>query len=190
MADLKGSKTHANLKDAFAGESQANRRYLYFAKIADVEGHPDLAGLFRETLSHGIVIAAQSEGVRSEDGGLAMRLAYESMKLTPLMSSTRRVVPSPVAASTPRLKAAEARRSGFSTSRSHGRSTAIDLTRSVEPSVEPPSTISNSNRFSGYSCASNDKTQRSMASASLSSETISGSNPMRSPMTRTRTPSR
>src|SRR3954470_10992627 len=49
MADLKGSKTHGNLKDAFAGESQANRRYLYFAKQADVEGHPDLAGLFRDT---------------------------------------------------------------------------------------------------------------------------------------------
>ncbi|MGE0867625.1 MAG: rubrerythrin family protein [Kofleriaceae bacterium] len=49
MADLKGSKTHQNLKDAFAGESQANRRYLYFAKVADVEGQPDIAGLFRDT---------------------------------------------------------------------------------------------------------------------------------------------
>src|SRR5678810_1062128 len=49
MAELKGSKTHANLKEAFAGESQANRRYLYFAKIADVEGRPDVAGLFRDT---------------------------------------------------------------------------------------------------------------------------------------------
>ncbi len=49
MAELKGSKTHDNLKDAFAGESQANRRYLYFAKVADVEGQPDIAGLFRDT---------------------------------------------------------------------------------------------------------------------------------------------
>lgn len=49
MADLKGSKTHDNLKAAFAGESQANRRYLYFAKQADVEGYPDIAGLFRDT---------------------------------------------------------------------------------------------------------------------------------------------
>jgi len=49
MAELKGSKTHQNLKDAFAGESQANRRYLYFAKIADVEGYPEVAGNFRET---------------------------------------------------------------------------------------------------------------------------------------------
>jgi rubrerythrin len=46
---LKGTKTHQNLKDAFAGESMANRRYLYFAKRADVEGQPDVAGLFRDT---------------------------------------------------------------------------------------------------------------------------------------------
>ena len=49
MADLNGTQTHANLKAAFAGESQANRRYLYFAKIADVEGYPEVAGNFRET---------------------------------------------------------------------------------------------------------------------------------------------
>jgi len=47
MADLNGSKTHDNLKEAFAGESQANRRYLYFAQKADVEGYPDIAALFR-----------------------------------------------------------------------------------------------------------------------------------------------
>ena len=49
MPELKGSRTHANLKAAFAGESQANRRYLYFAKVADVEGYPEVAGNFRET---------------------------------------------------------------------------------------------------------------------------------------------
>jgi rubrerythrin len=47
MPELKNSKTHANLKEAFAGESQANRRYLYFAQKADVEGYPDVAALFR-----------------------------------------------------------------------------------------------------------------------------------------------
>jgi len=46
---LKGTKTHENLKYAFAGESQANRRYLYFAKVADVEGYPEIASNFRET---------------------------------------------------------------------------------------------------------------------------------------------
>jgi rubrerythrin len=49
MAELKGTKTHANLKAAFAGESQANRRYLYFAKQADIEGYPEIAGNFRDT---------------------------------------------------------------------------------------------------------------------------------------------
>ena len=49
MANLLNSKTHQNLKDAFAGESQANRRYLYFAKVADIEGEPNVAGLFRDT---------------------------------------------------------------------------------------------------------------------------------------------
>jgi rubrerythrin len=49
MANLKGSKTHGNLKEAFAGESQANRRDLYFAKAADIEGYSEVAGLFRDT---------------------------------------------------------------------------------------------------------------------------------------------
>ena len=49
MPALKGTQTESNLKTAFAGESQANRRYLYFAKEADVEGRPDIAGLFRDT---------------------------------------------------------------------------------------------------------------------------------------------
>src|SRR3954453_21463024 len=49
MAPLPGSKTHDNLKEAFAGESQANRRYLYFARRADIEGDTDVAGLFRDT---------------------------------------------------------------------------------------------------------------------------------------------
>src|SRR5918996_3036755 len=46
---LKGTKSLDNLKDAFAGESQANRRYLYFARVADIEGFPDIAGLFKDT---------------------------------------------------------------------------------------------------------------------------------------------
>ena len=46
---LTGTKSHENLKAAFAGESQANRRYLYFARVADIEGYPDIGGLFRDT---------------------------------------------------------------------------------------------------------------------------------------------
>ena len=49
MSDLRGSDTEQNLKDAFAGESQANRRYLYFAAKADIEGHNDVAAVFRST---------------------------------------------------------------------------------------------------------------------------------------------
>ncbi|MEK7839749.1 MAG: ferritin family protein, partial [Pseudomonadota bacterium] len=47
MLKLKGSKTEENLKAAFAGESQANRRYLYFASKADVEGYNDVSTVFR-----------------------------------------------------------------------------------------------------------------------------------------------
>ncbi len=49
MLQLKGSKTEACLKEAFAGESQANRRYLYFANKADIEGQNDVSALFRST---------------------------------------------------------------------------------------------------------------------------------------------
>ena len=49
VKNLSDTKTHQNLKDAFADESQANRRYLYFAKVADVEGYPEVASNFRET---------------------------------------------------------------------------------------------------------------------------------------------
>ncbi|MGH9837782.1 MAG: rubrerythrin family protein [Blastocatellia bacterium] len=48
MPNLPGSQTHENLKNAFASEAQANRRYLYFARQADVEGLPAIAGLFRD----------------------------------------------------------------------------------------------------------------------------------------------
>ena len=47
--ELKGSKIELNLKDAFAGESQSNRRCLYFAAKADVEGYNDVAAVFRST---------------------------------------------------------------------------------------------------------------------------------------------
>jgi rubrerythrin len=49
MPPLKGTKTELNLKDAFAGERQAKRRYLHFAEKADVEGLGDVAAVFRST---------------------------------------------------------------------------------------------------------------------------------------------
>eukprot|EP00168_Porphyra_purpurea_P001149 TRINITY_DN11475_c0_g1_i1.p1 TRINITY_DN11475_c0_g1~~TRINITY_DN11475_c0_g1_i1.p1 ORF type:complete len:167 (+),score=27.36 TRINITY_DN11475_c0_g1_i1:25-525(+) len=48
-ASIKDTKTHQNLKDAFAGESMANRRYTYFAQKADIEGFSDVASVFRAT---------------------------------------------------------------------------------------------------------------------------------------------
>jgi rubrerythrin len=44
---LKGTQTEANLQHAFAIDSQANRRYLFFAQRADIEGYPDSAGMFK-----------------------------------------------------------------------------------------------------------------------------------------------
>ncbi|OED36865.1 rubrerythrin [Chromatiales bacterium (ex Bugula neritina AB1)] len=46
---LKGSKTEKNLKAAFAREAQANRRYVYFASKAEIEGYSDVAAAFRST---------------------------------------------------------------------------------------------------------------------------------------------
>lgn len=46
---LKDTKTEQNLKTAFSAESQANRRYLYFAQKADIEGLSDISALFRST---------------------------------------------------------------------------------------------------------------------------------------------
>ncbi|PID27655.1 MAG: rubrerythrin family protein [Candidatus Cloacimonadota bacterium] len=49
MTELKGSKTEANLKAAFAGESEARNKYTYFAKVAKKEGYEQIAALFLET---------------------------------------------------------------------------------------------------------------------------------------------
>ena len=49
MADLKGSKTEANLQAAFAGESQAHTKYQYFAAKAKEEGYVQIHDIFMET---------------------------------------------------------------------------------------------------------------------------------------------
>ena len=95
MGALKGSKTHQNLKDAFAGESQANRRYLYFARQADIEGHPDVGGLFRDTAeaetghAHGHLDFLKQAGdpatdkpIGSTDQNLAAAVAGETYEYT------------------------------------------------------------------------------------------------------------
>jgi rubrerythrin len=106
MPSLKGSKTHKNLKDAFAGESQANRRYLYFARQADIEGYPDVGGLFRDTAeaetghAHGhldyLKVAgdpATDKPIGSTDKNLAAAVAgetYEYTEMYPGMARTAR----------------------------------------------------------------------------------------------------
>jgi rubrerythrin len=95
MAALKGSKTHQNLKEAFAGESQANRRYLYFARQADIEGYPDVGGLFRDTAeaetghAHGHLDQLKAVGdpvtdkpIGSTDKNLASAVAGETYEYT------------------------------------------------------------------------------------------------------------
>ena len=106
MADLKGTKTHQNLKDAFAGESQANRRYLYFAKVADVEGYPEIAANFRDTAegetghAHGhlefmeeVGDPATGEPIGSTEDNLKAAIAGETHEYTdmyPGMAKTAR----------------------------------------------------------------------------------------------------
>ncbi len=106
MAQLKGSQTHDNLKAAFAGESQANRRYLYFARHADIEGYPDVGGLFRDTAeaetghAHGhldflkpVGDPATDKPIGSTEDNLAAAVAgetYEYTEMYPGMAKTAR----------------------------------------------------------------------------------------------------
>ena len=103
---LKGSKTEQHLKDAFAGESQANRRYLYFANKADIEGQNDVAALFRSTAegetghAHGHLEFLEETGdpaaglpIGSSRQNLAAAVAGETHEYTdmyPGMSKTAR----------------------------------------------------------------------------------------------------
>ena len=50
--NLKGSKTEQNLRDAFAGESQARNKYTYFASKAKKEGYVQIASIFEETANN------------------------------------------------------------------------------------------------------------------------------------------
>lgn len=106
MPSLAGSKTEQNLKDAFAGESQANRRYLYFAQKADVEGYNDVAAVFRSTAegetghAHGhleylseIGDPATGKPIGSTDKNLKAAIAgetYEYTDMYPGMARTAR----------------------------------------------------------------------------------------------------
>ena len=70
---LAGTKSHQNLKEAFAGESQANRRYLYFARVADIEGYPvseDFLGTRRRRkpdMPSGILISLRRSAIHAPE---------------------------------------------------------------------------------------------------------------------------
>ena len=106
MPALKNTKTWENLKEAFAGESQANRRYLYFAQKADVEGYNDVAAVFRSTAegetghAHGhleyleeVGDPATGEPIGATDANLKASIAGETHEYTdmyPGMAKTAR----------------------------------------------------------------------------------------------------
>ena len=92
MAELKGSKTEKNLLTAFAGESQANRRYLAFARQAEKEGHRQVAKLFRAAAEAETVHAHAHLRTLGEVKGTAENLkeaisgeTYEFKKMYPSM---------------------------------------------------------------------------------------------------------
>jgi rubrerythrin len=76
------SKTNKNLQEAFAGESQANRKYLAFAKKADAEGYKQVAKLFRaaaeaETV-HALNHLKELGGVKSTRENLSEAISGET----------------------------------------------------------------------------------------------------------------
>jgi len=83
---VKGTKTEQHLKDAFAGESKANRRYLYFANMADVAGAPDVAAIFRHTAegetghAHGHMEYLINGGSGDPETGLPAKTVEEALE--------------------------------------------------------------------------------------------------------------
>jgi rubrerythrin len=86
MADVSGSKTEKNLRAAFAGESQANRKYLASAQRAETEGHAQVAKLFRaaaeaETI-HAHAHLRVLGGVGSTEANLRAAISGETEEFT------------------------------------------------------------------------------------------------------------
>ncbi len=83
---VKGTRTEQSLKEAFAGESKANRRYLYFANLADVAGANDVASVFRSTAegetghAHGHMEYLIAGGSGDPETGLPAKTVEEALK--------------------------------------------------------------------------------------------------------------
>ena len=84
--ELKGSKSESNLLEAFAGESQANRKYLAFADKADAEGKKQVAKLFRAAAAAGTVHAHAhlrvAGGIKRNEENLQEAIAGETEEFT------------------------------------------------------------------------------------------------------------
>jgi len=97
MAELKGSKTEQNLKQAFAGESQARNKYTYFASVAKKEGYEQIAAIFLETADqekeHAKLHLKLLEGIGDTAANLQEAAAgenYEWIRMYPEMAKTAR----------------------------------------------------------------------------------------------------
>jgi len=83
---VKGTRTESNLKEAFAGESQANRRYLYFANQADIAGANDVAAVFRSTAegetghAHGHMEYLINHGAGEPGTGMPAKTVAEALE--------------------------------------------------------------------------------------------------------------
>jgi rubrerythrin len=87
MAELKGSKTEANMQTAFAGESQARNKYTYFASVAKKEGYDQIAAFFEETAGNEkehakIWYKLLNDGVGTTEENLAAAAAGENYEWT------------------------------------------------------------------------------------------------------------
>jgi rubrerythrin len=86
MADIKGTKTEQNLKDAFAGESQARNKYTYFASVAKKEGFEKISAIFQETAdnekAHAKIHFNLLSGIGSTADNLKAAAAGESEEWT------------------------------------------------------------------------------------------------------------
>lgn len=84
--ELKGSKTEANLKAAFSGESEARNKYTYFASVAKKEGYEQIAAIFLETAEnekeHAKIHFKYLQGIGNTKSNLADAAAGENYEWT------------------------------------------------------------------------------------------------------------
>ena len=89
--ELKGSKTEANLRAAFSGESEARNKYTYFASVAKKEGYEQIAAIFLETAEnekeHAKLHFKYLQGIGDTKANLAAAAAGENYEWTDMYDS-------------------------------------------------------------------------------------------------------